>query len=83
MKKVNELLGRPLIKIYQDSDLFSFSLDSMLLASFAFVGRRTKNVCDLCTGNAPIPLYLSLRFNGKIVGVEVQKDSYDWFVKEG
>ena len=77
MKKVNELLGRPLLKIYQDPELFSFSLDSMLLASFAFVGRRTKNVCDLCTGNAPIPLYLSLRFDGKITGVEVQKASYD------
>ncbi len=77
MKKVNELLGRPLIKIYQDPELFSFSLDSMLLADFAFVGRRTKNVCDLCTGNAPIPLYLSLRFDGKIYGVEVLRKSYD------
>ena len=35
LKKVNELLGRPLIKIYQDPELFSFSLDSMLLADFA------------------------------------------------
>ena len=28
----NELLGRPLLKIYQDTDAFNFSIDSMLLA---------------------------------------------------
>ena len=58
---LNELLGRPLLKIYQDSDIFNFSLDSMLLASFASVGKRCKSIVDLCSGNAPIPLYLSLR----------------------
>ena len=57
----NELLGRELLKIYQDPDYFSFSIDSMLLASFATITATTKNICDLCTGNAPIPLYLSLR----------------------
>ena len=57
----NELLGRPLLKIYQDPDYFSFSLDSMLLASFATIGYRTNKIVDLCSGNAPIPLYLSLR----------------------
>ena len=73
----NELLGRELLKIYQDTDYFNFSLDSMLLASFPKMTKRIKYVCDLCSGNAPIPLYLSLRFNGDIVGVEIQKHSYD------
>ncbi len=73
----NELLGRELIKIYQDTDSFNFSIDSMLLASFASITTRTKNICDLCSGNAPIPLYLSLRTNANIVGVEVLKHSYD------
>jgi len=77
----NELLGRELIKIYQDTDYFNFSLDSMLLASFASVGYKTKRICDLCSGNAPIPLYLTLRCDAKIVGVEVQKHSYDLAVK--
>ena len=74
---INELLGRELIKIYQDTDYFNFSLDSMLLASFASIGYRTKRICDLCSGNAPIPLYLTLRCNAEIVGVEVQEHSYD------
>ena len=77
----NELLGRELIKIYQDTDCFNFSIDSMLLASFATIGYRTKNICDLCSGNAPIPLYLSLRCDANIVGVEVQEHSYDLAIK--
>nr|MCR5349829.1 tRNA1(Val) (adenine(37)-N6)-methyltransferase [Acholeplasmatales bacterium] len=74
----NELLGRKLLKIYQDPDYFSFSIDSVLLASFATINPNTKRVCDLCSGNAPIPLYLTLRSEKiKIVGVEVQTHSYD------
>ncbi len=73
----NELLGRPLLKIYQDPDSFNFSLDSMLLANFSTITKRVKNICDLCSGNAPIPLYLTLRTNAKIKGVEVLKSSYD------
>ena len=78
----NELLGRELLKIYQDPEYFSFSLDSMLLASFATILPTTKKICDLCSGNAPIPLYLSLRNEkSKIIGVEIQKHSYDLAIK--
>ncbi len=73
----NELLGRELIKIYQDTDGFNFSIDSMLLANFASITSRVKNICDLCSGNAPIPLYLTLRTKAKIIGIEVQNPSYD------
>lgn len=73
----NELLGRPLLKIYQDTDGFNFSLDSMLLADFASVGAKTAKICDLCTGNAPIPLYLTLRTKADIIGVEIQKESWE------
>lgn len=77
----NELLGRELIKIYQDTESFNFSLDSMLLADFATITAKTKKICDLCCGNAPIPLYLTLRTKVDIVGVEVQKESYDLAIK--
>lgn len=77
----NELLGRPLLKIYQDTDAFNFSIDSMLLASFASITKRVNNICDLCTGNAPIPLYLSLRTKANIIGIEVQKESFDLAIK--
>jgi len=38
----NELLGRDLIKIYQDTDYFNFSLDSMLLAAFPKMTKKIK-----------------------------------------
>lgn len=77
----NELLGRELIKIYQDTEAFNFSIDSMLLADFVSITKRVNRICDLCSGNAPIPLYLSLRCKANIVGVEVQKESYDLAIK--
>ncbi len=77
----NELLGRELIKIYQDTDGFNFSIDSMLLADFATIGYKTKHICDLCCGNAPIPLYFSLRTKADMIGVEVQSHSYDLAVE--
>ncbi len=77
----NDLLGVPRLSIYQDTDAFNFSIDSMLLADFVTITARTKNICDLCSGNAPIPLYLTLRTNVNIIGVEVQKNSYDLAVR--
>ena len=73
----NELLGRELLKIYQDTDGFNFSIDSMLLADFAPILARTKRICDLCSGNATITLYLSLKNKAEIYGVEVLEHSFD------
>ena len=78
---LNELLGRPLLKIYQDTDCFNFSLDSILLANFVTIPKNTKMIVDLGTGNAPIPLYLSLRTKSLIYGVEIQKYSYELALK--
>ena len=76
MEVINDLLGYDGLKIVQDPELFSFSIDSILLASFATINRKTKRVIDLCSGNAPIPLYLSLRTKYPIVGVEIQKKPF-------
>lgn len=73
----NELLGRPLLKIYQDTEAFNFSIDTMILADFVTIGRKVTKICDLCCGTAPIPLYLTLRSKAHILGVEIQKESYD------
>ena len=81
MKQVHELLGYKNIKIVQDDDMFSFSVDSMLLADFIKVTNKTKEIIDLCTGNAPIPLFLTLKTNAHITGVEIQKDVYDLAVE--
>lgn len=76
MEVINELLGYPKIKIYQDPERFSFSVDSMIVAAFATIKYETKNIIDLGTGNAPIPLFLTLRTKAHIDAVEIQEGSY-------
>lgn len=77
MEKVHELLGYHNIKIIQHDDMFSFSGDSMLLAHFVNVSSKTKKIIDLGCGNAPIPLYLSLKTQAKIIGVDIQSEICD------
>lgn len=76
MKVLNDLVGFKKLKIYQDTDWFSFSLDSVLLPNFVTLNKNITNVLDLCTGNAPIPMILSTKTNANITGVEIQKDVY-------
>ena len=78
---INDLLGYDGMKIIQRPDMFNFSLDSTLLADFANTLTKTKKILDLGTGNAPIPLFLSLKTKAKIIGVEIQKDVYDIAVR--
>ena len=58
----------------QFENAFKFSLDSLLLAEFVSVKKTDKNILDMCTGNAPVPLILSLKTNSFITGFEIQKD---------
>ena len=74
MKVKNYLLGYENLKIMQDSDMFNFSLDSVLLPNFITINETTKNILDIGTGNAPIPLILSTKTKAKIIGVEIQKE---------
>ena len=76
MKVVNDLVGLNL-KIYQDDEFFKFSLESVLLPNFVNVNLRDKMILDLCTGNAPIPLVLSMKTKAKIYGVELQKEVFN------
>jgi len=75
-EKIHELLGYENIKIIQDDEMFSFSLDSMMLANFVDT-KGAKNIIDLGTGNGPIPLFLTLKTDAKIIGVEIQDDVAD------
>ncbi len=77
---LNDLLNYEL-KIYQEVDAFKFSIDSVLLAEFVNINFRAKNIIDFCSGNAPIPMILSTKFNKNIVGVEIQKDIYSLGLK--
>ena len=76
MKVINDILDSNL-KIYQDDEFFKFSLESVLLPNFVKVNLRDKMILDLCSGNAPIPLLLSLKTKAKIYGVELQKEVFE------
>lgn len=73
----NKLLNYTDSYIFQDTDYFKFSLDSVLLANFVTINKRDKMILDIATGNAPIPMLLSFRTNAKIYGVEIQKVIYN------
>ena len=72
-EQVHELLGYENIKIIQNEEMFSFSLDSMLLANFIDTN-GAKRIIDLGTGNGPIPLFLTLKTKACIIGVEIQEE---------
>lgn len=77
MEVLNDLVGYKNLKIYQNTEWFAFSLDSVLLPNFVTLNKNIERIMDLGCGNAPIPLILSTKTNAKIIGVEIQKDSYE------
>lgn len=69
-ERVDDLLTHNL-HIIQSDEVFSFSMDAVLLARFAGVPPRGR-VLDLCTGNGVIPMLLTTRTTASIEGIEIQ-----------
>ena len=76
LESVIPLLNKNL-KIIQRSDYFNFSIDSLLVSEFVSIKKDTKNIIDLGTGNAVIPLFLSKKTSAKVFGMEIQKISFE------
>jgi tRNA1(Val) A37 N6-methylase TrmN6 len=70
-ERLDDLLTNDL-KIIQSDEVFSFSLDAVLLARFCSVPARG-TIMDLCTGNGVIPLLLTTRTKASITGIEIQE----------
>jgi tRNA1(Val) A37 N6-methylase TrmN6 len=71
-ERIDDLLTHNL-RIIQSEEVFSFSLDAILLARFCSMPPRGK-VLDLCTGNGVVPLLLTTRSKAaEIWGVEIQE----------
>ena len=77
MEMLNDILGYDNLKIYQDTDFFSFSLDSIVLANYSTVRLRDKKIIDFCTGNGIVPIIVSRRTKSNIIGVEIQDKLVD------
>lgn len=77
METINYLLGYNDLKIYQDTTMFNFSLDSVLLPNFVTLNKKIENILDIGCGNAVIPLILTQKTNAKITGVEIQAEAFE------
>ncbi|MFC5701312.1 tRNA1(Val) (adenine(37)-N6)-methyltransferase [Cohnella faecalis] len=69
-ERLDDLLSYDM-RIIQSSEVFSFSLDAVLLARFAALPPRGR-ILDLCTGNGVIPLLLTTRTSACVDAVEIQ-----------
>ena len=74
MEEINYVLGYDNLKIYQNTEMLKFSLDSVLLANFVTINPSTKKILDIGTGNAIIPLILSTKTKSNITGIEIQDE---------
>ncbi len=72
----NNLLNYKDNYIFQDTDYFKMSLDSLLLSQFVTINLRDKKILDIATGNAPIPMILTFRTKAHIYGVELNNEVY-------
>lgn len=75
METINFVLGYENLKIYQNDEMFKFSLDSIILSNFVSITESKKKILDIGTGNAIIPIILSTKTDAKITGVELQNES--------
>lgn len=78
-ERIDDLLTYDL-KIIQSDEVFSFSMDAVLLGRFASLPAKGR-VVDLCTGNGVVPLLLSTRTRAEIWGVEIQERLADMAVR--
>ena len=81
MEVTNYLLGYKNLHIVQNTQMFNFSLDSVLLPKFISINKNINKILDIGCGNAPIPLIMSTMTSAEIIGVEIQKEIYDLAIK--
>ena len=60
------------VKIIQNRDVFSYSIDSVLLSRFPKIPSRGL-IVDLCSGNGAVGLFASTRTKAPILEVEIQE----------
>lgn len=70
-ERIDDLLTDTGLSIIQSRDVFSFSLDAVLLSRFANIPKRGR-IADLCSGNGVIPILMSTRTGAKMDAIEIQ-----------
>lgn len=68
------------VKIIQNREVFSYSIDSVLLSRFPEIPSRGL-IVDLCSGNGAVGLFASTRTKAPIIEVEIQERLADMAVR--
>ena len=69
-----DMLYNDEVHIIQSKEVFSFSLDAVLLANFAQPRKNGRGLnVDLGAGNCAVSLFMAQKVTGQIVGVEIQE----------
>ena len=63
--------------IFQDTEYFKFSLDSVLLAEYAKKDLVNGPILEMCAGNSVISMILTIYTNNEIVNFEIQEKIHD------
>ena len=62
--------------IYQDKEMFNYSVDTILLANLTTLTKKTKNILEIGTNNGALSIFLSQRSdNIKIDAIEIQDEA--------
>ena len=61
------------VKIIQNREVFSYSIDSVLLSRFPKLPSKKGLIVDLCSGNGAVGLFASTRTKAQIIQVELQE----------
>ncbi|MDR1567528.1 MAG: tRNA1(Val) (adenine(37)-N6)-methyltransferase [Streptococcaceae bacterium] len=61
------------VKVIQSKDVFSYSVDSVLLARFPQVPKKNSLIVDLCAGNGAVGLFASRVTDCPIIQIELQE----------
>ena len=69
-ERIDQLVAQG-VQIIQSPDVFSFSLDAVLLAHFDSIPKRV-TIVDFCSGNGAVALFMSPRTQATIIGIELQ-----------
>ncbi|MCM2676492.1 tRNA1(Val) (adenine(37)-N6)-methyltransferase [Alkalicoccobacillus plakortidis] len=75
-ERLDYIPGTP-YSIIQSREVFSFSMDAVLLGRFVRVPIQKGRIIDLCSGNGIIGLVLSERSKADITSVELQERLHD------
>lgn len=74
-ERIDQLYAQD-IQIIQSSNVFSFSLDAVLLANFPNIPKKGR-IVDLCAGNGAVGLFVSKKTQAHIDQVELQEKLAD------